>query len=70
MTSGGKFTKIYTVADDAYYGMQSKIHTLVRELGNTQNNAIEKYFDEYAMKHFKITPDAKISYIPFLLSES
>ena len=70
VSSGWKFTKIYTVPDVSYYGIQKKINDLISTLWDSQNNAIEKYFDDYARKNFKVLPEAKIAHIPFVLSES
>ena len=70
VSSGGKFTKVYILADEEYYAMQSQIHETIVGLSPAENNRIEKYFDDYAQENIKIKPDARISYIPFILSVS
>jgi len=70
VSNGWKFTKVYIVEDDVYYDMQSKLHTLILDLWIPQNNTIEKYFDDYANKGFKIIPGSRISHIPFIMARS
>jgi hypothetical protein len=70
VSSGGKFTKIYTVPDESYYDMQTQMNALITSLWSTQNKAIETYFDEYSRNGFEILPEARISHIPFILSVS
>ncbi len=70
VSSGGKFTKTYTVPDERYYDMQSKINSLVTSLWSKENNAIEKYFDDYSRNNLKILPEGRISHIPFIISKT
>lgn len=68
VSSGWKFTKIYTVKDDIYYDMQSRLHSLIPQLWTSQTNQLQSYFDMYAKENLKLLPNAKISPIPFILS--
>lgn len=70
ISSNWKFTKIYVVKDDVYYNIQKELYNTVFQMWTSQNNTIEKYFDEYSKNNIKVLPEARISPIPFILSES
>lgn len=70
VSAGGKFTKIYTVKDSAYYPMIQELNDLIMHTWTSQHNAIEKFFDTYAKNNLVTVSGAKISPIPFIISET